>query len=1037
MKKIISLMLCLCTLCLAVQAQQKQISGKVTDEAGAPVAGATVTEKGTRNGTSTAADGTYRLSVADNNAVVSVERLGYAPFETSIGNRITLNVTLSTTATQIDEVVVVGYGTQQKATVTGSIATVSSEDIKKSPSVSVTNALTGRMAGVITQQTSGRPGMDEASIYIRGRSSLNSSSPLVLVDGIERSFSQVDPDEIESVSVLKDASATAVYGVRGANGVILVTTKRGSSGKTKVSFSAEYGLNQLMRLPQNVNAWEHAIMYNEGAINDGLIPTYTEQEISWYKTGERPWTHPDNDFVGTFFKLGPQQKYNLNVSGGTDRVKYFVSFGYTHQGSIYETDIDKLKKRGSMKKLFDLNPDLNDLIKNPDYDTQHSFGRKNIRTNIDIDVTKDFKIGLDLAYRNESTNSSTGAGQAGMNMFGAYTRCPRNVALINENGTLATNNGNALNMNPFVNNFAGGHFQTFKNSLEGTITLNYDLGKLLKGFSWNARMSINTYSQSRRYIGETQAVWYYDWRTDTYTRLRAAGTPNRGYVVLPASRKIYAETSFKYKRTFAKAHTVSALLLVNVDSQVKPQNDDDSDYLYSNIPQIYQGVIGRVNYDYKAKYLLEVNFGYNGSNRFEKGERYALFPAASVGWVISKENFFADKVKPMSYFKLKASAGQVGNDKLSSGDFQYYNEALYESGLNYNFGTTPTNYTGITEGLGMTSAVTWEVATKYNVGIETQWWKNRISFNFDAFYEKRTGNLTTPGQYLIAAGVRSYPQLNIGEVENKGLEAELGWNHHIGKEFNYYVKSMFTFARNKILEQGEQVRAYDYMYRTGHRIGQQFGYLFDGFFQNYEQIAVAAAQFGTLQPGDLRYRDLNGDGVINDSDITAHGFSNIPEIMYSATVGFSYKGFAISAMFQGAANTTVSLGAEVEWDFYNLASAQKTRHLARWTPETAATATYHRLTSSAIAGDNNYLNSQSSFYSHNANYLRLKNLELSYTFPKSWLRKTPLAGVMFYASGYNLFTWDSLKVVDPESRTGRAAFYPQTRIYNFGINVTF
>lgn len=1030
MKKVLFSIIILNLFCLCLSAQQRSVTGTVTDDTGEPVIGAAVLEKGTHRGVSTDLNGKFKLDVSSNNAVLSINMLGYAPQDIPVGTKTNINVVLASVAKSIDDIVVVGYGLRTKATVTGSISTLDADELKKSPTVSVTNALTGRMSGVVTQQTSGRPGMDDAAIYIRGRSSLNNvSQPLVLVDGVERSFSQVDPDEIDNISVLKDASATAVYGVRGANGVILVTTKRGRSGDAKINFSAEYGIQKIMRLPDKLESWQHAILNNEGARNEGVQPAYTEEDIALYAAGANPFTHPNINYMKTFTTTAPQQKYNLNVSGGGEKVKYFVSAGYTNQKGIFETDVNKLKKRGSLKELFDINPELHDLVYVPSYDARHQFDRMNLRSNIDIDVSKEFKIGLDMAYRNEILNGPNSGNESNAYIFGVFGRTPNNVPLLNENGTFGMIQGHGVNMNPFVTTANQGYRKRFKNALEGTIKLNYDFGKFVEGLSLSGKFSFNTYSESARWVSETPAVWSYNYRTDTYTRERNATAPSSNNEIKPAIRKMYGEVAVNYKKRFDSGHSVSALLLANIDS-----NTQAGDKLYSNIPQIYQGIIGRVNYEYKNKYLFEANFGYNGSNRFEKGNRYSLFPAASVGWVMTNEPFMQEHLDILSYFKLKASAGQVGNDKISSGGFQYYNEILFEAGNGYNFGVTPSGYTGVREGVGIANKVTWEVATKYNVGIESLWAKDRLMFNFDVFYEKRTDNLVTPGQFLLAAGINTYPKMNLGEVENKGLEAELGWNHKIN-DFNYFIKGMFSFTRNKILDQNEQLRAYDYMYRTGHRIGQQFGLIADGIFQSYEEIAIAAEQFGELQPGDIRYRDLNGDGIINENDITAIGYSNIPEIIYSSTIGFGYKGFAVSALFQGAANATVVLGAELDWEFYNNATAMKDKHLARWTPETASTAKYHRLTNSSNGSGNNF--QSSSFYHRSGNYFRLKNLELSYTFPKKWLRNTPLSKVMIYGSGYNLYTWDKVKIIDPESRAAGQYFYPQTKIFNVGINVTF
>lgn len=1019
---------------LQVSAQKKSISGVVRMAGGETLIGVTILEKGTFNGVATDLDGKFLIPLTGDGGVLVFSMIGFKTLEVKIGNQTKLEVIMHEESTGLDEVVVIGYGTQKKVSVIGSITTMSSEELKRSPVASVTNGMSGRMPGVVTQQQSGRPGEDAANIFIRGRSTLASgnTSPLVLVDGVERDFAQMDPDEIESISVLKDASATAVYGVRGSNGVVLVTTKRGTEGKAKITFSAECGITEAMRLPDKVDSWQHAVMKNEGLKNEGKAPQYSERDIYMYASGEDPFLYPNTDYTDQFLRPGIQQKYNVNMSGGSKMMKYFVSVGYLKQEGIFETDMDKLMDKSTFKELLMAESGLRERIKKKPYESGHGFDRLNVRSNIDIDVTADFKVGVDLGYRREILTGPGGDGESVAYLYGVFGRTPKGAfPLVNRNGTFAAA-PNLVNANPLVTMANSGYRNQYKNALEGTVKLNYDLHQLLQGLKIDGKFSYNTYSHSARIVNHTPSVWTYDAANDYYLRLREEGYPRSGSSKKAAEQRTYGELSLTYNGDFDK-HKLGVLILGNINSNLKP-GDANKNSEYGNIPHIYQGLVGRINYSYDDRLLAEINVGYNGSNRFEKGERYALFPALSVGWMVSNEKFLKDN-KTLNHLKLKASVGQVGNDKLGNEGFSYFNEATFIDGLGYAFGETPTAVTGLKEGLGMSASVTWERSTKYNIGFESQWFGSKLSLNADYFFEKRVDILTNPGAYLWVEGINSYPKLNLGEVHNQGVEMEMNWNHNIG-EFGYLLGGMFTFSRNEIIEQGEALRPYAYMERTGHRVGQQFGHIAEGLFQSQEEIVASPTQYGTLQPGDVKYRDLNGDGKIDGNDITSFGYSDLPEIVYSVKGGISYKGFDVNVMFQGTAHATFMLGAELEYEFYNLATAMKDKHLNYWTPERGEDATYHRLTDAASGEANNFKGS--SFYSRDGSYIRLKNAEIGYTFPKAWFTKSIFSSVRIYANGSNLLTWDKVKVVDPEAPKDKGQyFYPQTRIYNFGLNVSF
>jgi TonB-linked SusC/RagA family outer membrane protein len=500
--------------------------------------------------------------------------------------------------------------------------------------------------------------------------------------------------------------------------------------------------------------------------------------------------------------------------------------------------------------------------------------------------------------------------------------------------------------------------------------------------------------------------------------------------VLAPTHNKYGELALRYKQTFAGYHNVSAVALGTFSSLSTPGGGE-----YSYVPHVYQALIGRVNYDYDLKYLFEVNMGYNGSNRFAKGRRYQLFPAASVGWIVTAENFMPETTL-LNFLKLRASAGQVGNDKL--GGFSYYYISTYQNDFAYSFGDTHNaRITGLIEGRMANEEITWETATKYNVGIDSRWFDSRLAFNADYFKENRVDILTNPARYMITSGINGVAPANIGIVENEGYELELGWNSLARNDFSWFSRALFSNARNTVKEMSEAAKPYDYMYATGHPIGQFTGYHFDGYFNSYEEIAAAPQQFGQLNlaPGAMRFKDLNGDGIIDENDQSPIGYSPVPELTFSLQLGMQYKGFDMSVLFQGADRSSVWLAGDVGWD-NNWGNYYDT-HIGRWTPETAHSATYPAFLQKATANHQNYF--LSDFWLLDGTYLRLKNVQVGYRLPQAFLRNTPVQSVRFYANAYNLLTWDKVQRVDPESNPERnvGQFYPQQRIMNFGVNVTF
>lgn len=1053
MKK--GLLICLCLWsCLSLFAQHT-INGKVTDSSGETLIGATVIQKGTSNGVITNIDGLFTISLLPSAPeIIEISMLGYKKSVLDLKKQgaSLLNVVLADDNVNLEEVVVVGYGTQRKASITGAISNVGNKELTAVPVSSVTNALTGRIPGLVTRQESGRPGGDEAKMFIRGNASFNETEPLVLVDGVERSFSQINQDDIESISILKDASATAVYGVRGANGVILVTTRRGEErSKARINFSAEMGITEFNRVPEVLDAATIARFQREGTINEGLDPTrvantkrigVSEYDLYLYQSQTSPFTHPDNHFVDIFTKNGFTQKYNVNVSGGSKKLKYFVSFSHLQQNGMFQTNVNEIKKHPTIQRLIGLSPVIDEALTQPEYDAEYYFNRTTARSNIDINLSDDFTLSVDLSYNFRKQNRPAAydgltSNSENMRLFGMFYRSsPQSFPLVNPDGSMAANDG-LWRQNPLVTLAYTGYRTDYNSSMESSVRFNYNLRKLVKGLSLDGRFSFDSNWGNWRGMQWRPYIYKYNPDGDSYTQgLAGISPPNVGSDKTSATYKTYGEVALRYKTTLAEKHHLAGMVSGSVQSVSRPSAN--TEYVY--VPHIYQNLVGRINYDFGGRYLVEVNGGYNGSNRFSKGDRYAFFPSGSIGWIPTSEPFFPEN-KILNFMKIRGSVGKVGNDNL--GGFSYYYVGAYgtermggnDAGYAFGEGTGTAVTPGLSE-IQMPNVVTWETATKYNIGLESTWFNSALSLNIDLFKERREDILTTPQRFVLAAGAVGLPPYNFGIVENKGLEMELGWNSTIGK-VNYYLKGIYAFNRNEVIEKSEATKPYPYMYEAGLPINQFIGYQFDGFFSSYEEIASSAQQFGlsNIAPGDIKYKDINGDGIIDENDQTPIGYSTVPEMSYSLQLGVSYKGFDVSVMFQGAARNSVYLYQDLGWD--NMTGNFYEEHINRWTPETAATATYPRFLQGSKATHQNYY--LSDFWLKDGKYLRLKNVMISYTFDKKMLRKTPFSSLKIFATGYNLATWDKLKKVDPEvaPNSNNGYFYPQQRQYNMGINVSF
>lgn len=1050
------------------------VTGTVLDESGLPVIGANIMVKGMNVGTITDMDGHFSLEVPYAEASLTVSFIGYTTQDVPLKGRKNVDVVLVEDTKTLQEVVVVGYGSQKKATLTGAVASVNVKELSQSPSANITNALAGRMPGLtVTQFGGGEPGKDVASFSVRGLSSYNTSaqSPIIIVDGVERSIETLDPNEIETFSILKDASATAVYGIRGANGVVIVTTKKGvAQSKPTVEFKAQAGIASPVSFPDYLGSADYARLYNQALKNDNPgwadDPSIQERLFSDEMIANWERAKGDNtdglgyniDLFDYAFRPAIQQNYTLSLRGGSDRARYFAMIGYFNQDGNYRYS------------------DLND-----GYSTNGGYNRYNLRANLDIDITKNFYVSVGIGGQITDTNES-GGGSENI-IFTANTTPPIYPVVLERNGHPANEtyymdhpNGLLFGNNQYTKNILGeiaymGYKTTHKINFQGNFVIGHKLDFITKGlkvegmFSYDMEeghvidRSMDRELANNEYYGgyatfypteglgiyaDPQTVRYSGAYTPAIDKFTVDKTKKNDYKYYAGISRLYMQAKLDYQRSFGN-HNVAGMFMMN-----RSQRNVGNEVAYR-----YQGFAARVTYDYANKYLFEANVGINGSENFSKAHRYGVFPSFSLGWVPTEEKFMASSRKWLDYLKFRTSLGWVGNDQ-GIGRFlyvQYYNTtdaSSWNTGTEYNQGMGG----GLEEGDLANPDLTWERGIKFNFGVDMRMFNSRLSLALDAFYERRWDIITNTGGNDVV-GIpdlfgKTSSYVNAGTVINRGIDIELGWNDRIGRDFTYYVRFNVGFARNKILDMMEIDREVPWMRRTGCRVGEHFVYEVDHFVKDQAEADKLNAMnngtgfqpWGKLAPGDVVYKDLNGDGKIDDQhDLKPMGNPKIPELQFGLPIGFSYKGWDLSLLFQGAALSSLQLSGPAVYDFPTMGSQGnnmgkvKGMHLDSWTPENP-NAKYPAL---HLGNHPNNKNDASSLFLYDASYLRLKNIEIGYSLPQKWIQKVHLQQVRFYLQGMNLLTFDKLGDVnmDPETGDGDGSWYPIQRVYNFGVNVTF
>lgn len=1042
---------------VSVTQQSVKIKGTVVDQTNAPIPGVSVIIKGTTTGTVTDLDGNFELNAPEGSTVL-VSFIGFGTQEFTVSSETSvLNIVLKEETESLEEVVVVGYGVQKKETVTGSLSTVSSEELVEQPVSNISQALAGRLPGLIANQAGGRPGKDASTIKIRGIGTLDAgagSNPLILIDGVERdqtAFNFLDPNEIDNLSILKDASSTAVFGVRGANGVILVTTKRGKKGPAKIIYKASMAVMVPDRSIGLVNSYQQTGLLNEysGFAENSTNPNapYPQSERDRFKgvidgnplNPNDPYYYPSTDYAELMLKdYALQQQHNLTISGGTDNLKYFASLGYFDQGGMFES----------------LNPDL---------DKSTSYKRYNYRTNMDIKLTNttDAKINIGGSFNQNISLGQSGAEPARSFYWNLTVHSSPWDGYVNgDKLVMLKENANSV----LLNSDMRGYNVELENTSDYTFIVDQELDFITKGLSAKATVSFVSYFQNviRReknaqnlpywspYLNDDETVTFYREKEDVLP----FNTTGQG-----KNRKEYYEFALNYERTFSDDHTVTLLGLVNAEKSHFSQNQ------FRYIPRAYQGVVGRATYNYRNRYMAEFNIGYNGSENFAEGKRFGYFPAYSAGWTFTEEPWLKSLIGEdiLSYGKFRYSYGTVGNDKMAGARFLYlpdtYSMYNYHNiGINFGQIGAMTNNPYASPDRTGNPNVTWEKSTKINYGADLSFFKDFMSVKLDYFTEDRV-DILIDQQVVPVYQQTGELALNLGHVENKGYEIEVGFRKQVSSNTRLYLDLNYTHSENKILEIDEPEKEFDYRQKTGTRVGEIWGYMQEDYFTTVEEAEAYKDElwstYSELNPdasrdnyqaygifdngsdvsaGDLKFIDRNNDGEITNMDAGYLGIPNFPETMFGLKAGVTHKNLSFSFMLQGASDFAINvrtdnsptLGKGTAMDFV----------MNRYTPERYAAG--EKIEFPRLLSSNDNWKYVGSYWMRDATYLRLKSVEIGYTFTQSnkFIKKLGLDNVKFFTNGLNLLTFSGIKYMDPETSNGRLT-YPRSRVINLGVQVQF
>ncbi len=983
--------------------QQRVVRGTVTDENGDPFPYVTVIVEGlTTIGTLTDADGEYRLQVPVGSTLI-FRFVGYRDSREAIGDRDVIDVQMEEDQQQLDEVVVIGYGAQRRAELTQSISTVTRDAVLEAPVTNISQSLQGRLPGLTSMQGSGQPGLDHATLYVRGVGTFGGASgnqPLYVIDGVERTqhmFRQLDPEEIESVSILKDAAATSVYGTRGANGVVLVTTRRGTAQAPEVSITANTSVQQFTRYPQLLDSYNALVLYNEALMNDGLDPAYPERELDMYRSGEDRYRYPNTDWYALMQRdWAPTSRLNVNLRGGSRTLTYNIFAGYFNQQSNFKTEQGRV------------------------YNPEFAFNRYNFRANFDANITSAFTIVVNLAGQISDRGRPFAQPSANMHRIGSWV-----MPAQNPDGSWA-GTSEFPSSNPMWMLNTRGARRDLDNTVTSSIGINLDLSNFVRGLRGTARVAYDSsFGNIKQWteVVQTHELISRPGRADRYATYLQRQYYSPGIASATPDRRVDFQAGLRYNRRF-DLHNLGMSVFSNVSEMM----------IGSGIPYRNVNFIGSLNYQYDNRYLVEGRASYRGSENFAPGNRFGFFPSLSLGWNIHQEDFMAP-VGFVNMLKPRVSVGLSGND--GAGVRFPYVEGRWTTGTGGGvpFGPTVGSALGSTSEPAIANPIaTWETILSYNVGIDFTVWDNRIDVSLDRFSQQRRDILRQPNSFSGILGVGT-PQLNIGETRTDGYEIELSYTHRVGTDLTFRISPNMSYFWNEVIFVDSPEDMDWWLKPEGHPINQPWGLVEVGYFRDWEEIEHwPVQQVGSSpRPGDFKYLDYNGDGVINQFDEVPISYTAVPNYTFGTSVSASYRGLTASLHFVGAMHSSIFLSQYLMWEFYNRASVQE-HHLGRWTPETHETATYPRLQMGATS-QNHVSNT---FWRKDNRYIRLKTGSIRYRVPRNVTERLGIRGLSVNASGTNLLTWDRLKILDPETTTGTAtSLFPQTRTFSLGGTINF
>lgn len=998
-----------------------KLTGRVLDETKAGVPGATVIVKGSTRGVITGNDGSFQIEVNPSD-VIEISYLGYETQTIPVGTKTNIVTELVRKVSELEAVTVVAYGTQRKESVIGAITSVNMSDLDISAGQLSSN-LAGKLAGIVVMQRSGEPGTS-AEFWIRGQSTFGAKTdPLVLVDGIERSMDFVDADDIASFSILKDATATALYGVRGANGIVVITTKRGSEMTApKVRVNASFGMTQPVKLPEMANTEQWLDYFDELYRDAGSPAPLSDYARQMYLSGRDPDLYPSVDWVNTIFKdLAYTGRVQASVTGGSPKIRYYVSGSYYTEGGIFN------------------------VAKNDRYDAQMNFNKYSFRSNVDIDITRSTQLSLSLSTQYTTKNTPGGTDLQQLYYTTLYTT-PIATPPVYSDGTLALPNESG-SYNPYNTLNNAGYNRRNRIIAQSLLSLTQDFSEIItQGLKANVKFAWDADNETflRRSIGPS--TYHATGRDEEGNLIFAPSNEGNNYMILSRENAgfttINFEGSINYERVFADDHRVSGMFLYTLRSK---SNNVPGNYIMA-YPYRNMGIAGRFTYSFRDKYFAEFNFGYNGSENFAPGKRFGFFPAYAVGYMMSNEKFWEPLRDKINLVKIRASYGKIGNDEIGGSRRFAYNTTMNTSANGFYFGSSfggpqtdgGVPKTGISTGDYGNPFVAWEEATKADIGIDLGFF-NKIRLTADYFYEEREGIFIQRESTPSVVGTKTAQWVNLGRMKNQGFDMSLEFDHDFNKDFHLALRGNFTYNRNKKLYDDKPDQIWKYQNRAGFANKQQFGLIAEGLFESEEDIANWPRQdFGSVRPGDIKYRDINGDGVVNTYDQVAIGYSDIPEINYGFGASAKWKGIDLSVFFSGVGNVTRIIGGQCIYGASSniMRTGQIYADIAknRWTLDNQnPNAPYPRLALNKV--ENNQ--QASTYWQRDMSFLRLQNAEIGYTLPQTLTKKWGLSQVRFYVQGKNLLTFSDFKLWDPEVAYDFGNVYPTMRTISLGVNVNF